>query len=133
MDTSTRTRIRTLLDKDFVILHSLGGYDEISLTGPFKYFYNEGERLVEPSDVGLLKLNEMDIKGGTTVEESAKIFMQILEGNGTDAQNSVVIANAGMALFASHQEQGLQTAMGKAKQALESGKALQSFKQLLKK
>jgi anthranilate phosphoribosyltransferase len=120
-------------DKDFVILHSLGGYDEISLTGPFKYFYNEGERLVEPSDLGLPNLSEMDIKGGNTVEESAKIFTQILEGNGTSSQNSVIIANAGMALFAGHQQQGLEAAMAKAKDALESGKALQSFKQLLKK
>jgi anthranilate phosphoribosyltransferase len=119
--------------KEFVILHSLGGYDEVSLTGPLKYFYNGGERLIEPSDLGLSTLNESEIKGGSTVDESAKIFMQILEGHGTAAQNAVVIANAGMALFAAHQKEGLPSAIGKAKDALESGKALNSFKQLLKK
>jgi anthranilate phosphoribosyltransferase len=120
-------------DKDFVILHSLGGYDEISLTGSFKYFFNQGERLVEPTDLGFPKLNENEIAGGSTVEESAKIFMNILEGKGSASQNQVVIANAGMALFAGHQSEGLSAGMAKAKDALESGKALQSFKQLLNK
>src|SRR6187551_3600289 len=60
-------------DKDFVILHSLDGYDEVSLTGPFKFFYNAGERIMEPSEIGLPKLKYADIRGGETVEESAKI------------------------------------------------------------
>src|SRR6187551_3918693 len=60
-------------DKDFLILLSLDGYDEVSLTGSFKYFYNAGERIMEPSDIGLPKLKYADIRGGETVEESAKI------------------------------------------------------------
>ncbi len=32
-------------EKEFVILHSLDGYDEISLTSAFKYFYNGGEEM----------------------------------------------------------------------------------------
>src|SRR5258705_5292421 len=39
--------------KEFLILHDLQGYDEISLTGPFKVFSNEGEKMMEPSDLGL--------------------------------------------------------------------------------
>jgi anthranilate phosphoribosyltransferase len=85
-------------DKDFVILHSIDGYDEVSLTGPFKYFYNGGEKLSNPEDLGLKKLSVTDLKGGDSVEESAKIFMQVLDGKGTEAQNSAVIANAAMAL-----------------------------------
>lgn len=118
-------------DKDFVILHSLDGYDEVSLTGAFKYFFNRGEQLVEPADIGMPQLKYQDIKGGDTVEESASIFMRILEGKGTPAQNAAVISNAGMALYAGHQAEGLTTALLKAKEALESGKALESFKRLL--
>lgn len=117
--------------KDFVILHSLDGYDEISLTSPFKYFYNGGEVLAEPGDLNFKSLNQIDLKGGDTVEESAKIFMKILEGNGTVEQNSAVIANAGMAIYCGHQKEGLQSALARAKEALESGKALESFKKLL--
>ena len=120
-------------DKDFVILHSLEGYDEVSLTGPFKFFYNQGEKIAEPRDLGLPNLKYDDIKGGNTVEESAKVFMNVLEGKGTTGQNSAVIANAGMAIFAGHQSEGMQRAVARAREALESGKALQAFKKLLNK
>jgi anthranilate phosphoribosyltransferase len=120
-------------DKDFVILHSLEGYDEVSLTGPFKFFYNGGERIAEPRDLNLPKLSYEDIKGGSTVEESAKVFINVLEGKGTEAQNAAVIANAGMALYAGHQHEGVETALDRAREALTSGKALDAFKKLLDK
>lgn len=119
-------------DKDFVILHALDGYDEISLTGPFKYYSNHGERIAEPSDLGLPQVTYEDLSGGETVEESAKIFLSILENKGTEQQNAAVIANAGMALFCANQENGLENAFARAKEALVSGKAMQSFKELLK-
>ena len=120
-------------DKDFVILHSLEGYDEVSLTGPFKFFFNDGERIAEPRELGLPDLKYDDIKGGNTVEESAKVFINVLEGKGTKAQNSAVIANAGMAIFAGHQSEGIKKAVDRAREALESGKALTAFKKLLNK
>lgn len=118
-------------DKQFVILHSLDGYDEISLTGDFKYFSNRGERVAAPADLGLPHLTFADLKGGDTVEEAAKVFMRVLEGQGTRAQNAVVTANAGMALYAANQEAGLPAALERASEALKSGKALVSFKKLV--
>ena len=118
-------------DKDFVILHSLDGYDEVSLTGPFKFFYNGGEKIADPRDIGLPQLTYDDIRGGDTVEDSAKVFMNVLEGKGTTAQTAAIIANAGMCLYAGHQQEGLLRAMERAKEALESGKALKSFKNLI--
>jgi anthranilate phosphoribosyltransferase len=120
-------------DKEFVILHALDGYDEISLTGGFKYFSNEGEHVAEPSDLGLKQVTYDDIRGGSSVEESAQIFMDVLEGKATEQQNSVVIANAGMALYGANQKAGVKEAIGRAKEALESGKALKAFKNLLKR
>jgi anthranilate phosphoribosyltransferase len=117
--------------KDFVILHDLNGYDEISLTGPFKVFTNTGERIIEPSSLGLTEIKPDDIRGGDTVEESAKIFISILEGNGTTSQNAVVIANAGMALYCGDQKTGLSAAIANAKESLESGRAFKTFKRLL--
>ncbi|MEJ1240169.1 anthranilate phosphoribosyltransferase [Chryseolinea sp. T2] len=118
-------------DKRFVVLHSLDGYDEVSLTGGFKYFYNGGEKVLEPADLQLPLLTYNDIRGGNTVEESAKVFMRILEGQGTPAQQSAVVANAGMALYAAQQEGGLLKAMERAREALQSGKALRAFKALM--
>lgn len=118
-------------DKDFVILHGLDGYDEISLTGPFKYFFNRGERVATPADLGLPQVTSADIAGGNSVEESARIFLNILEGKGTEQQNAAVIANASMALFCADQEAGIEQAVAKATEALASGKAYDVFKKLL--
>lgn len=119
--------------KDFLILHSLDGYDEVSLTSAFKFFYNGGERLANPVDLGLPKVKYEEIKGGSTVEESAKIFMNVLENKGTAAQQSAVIANAAMALYCADVKAGLPDAVVKATEALKSGKALQAFKKLMNK
>lgn len=118
-------------DKQFVVLHALDGYDEISLTGPFKYFFNKGERVAGPDDLGLPQLSYSDIAGGTTVEESASIFMKVLEGKGTPGQNAAVIANAAMALFCADQHSGISSAVAKATESLMSGKAHLAFKRLL--
>jgi anthranilate phosphoribosyltransferase len=118
-------------DKKFIILHSLDGYDEVSLTGPFKYFSNLGEKLAQPSDLGLKQLTYQDIKGGTTVEESARMFMQVLEGKGTSLQEDAVAANAGMALHCAGAENGLVESVSRAREVIRSGKALQCFRKLL--
>lgn len=118
-------------DKDFLILHSLDGYDEVSLTGAFKYYFNEGERMVTPGELGLPTIKYEDIKGGATVQESATLFMNVLEGKGTQEQHAAVIANAAMALYCVNRAEGLSKAVEKAEHALTSGKALQAFKKLM--
>jgi anthranilate phosphoribosyltransferase len=120
-------------DKDFLIVHSLDGYDEVSLTGAFKYFYNGGERLAQPTDLGLPNVKYEEIRGGATVEESARIFMNVLENKGTVPQQSAVIANAAMALYCADVKGGLPQAVNRATEALQSGKALQAFKNLMEK
>lgn len=117
--------------KEFVILHDLQGYDEISLTGPFKIFGNEGEKVLEPSDLGLPEIDAGALLGGSTVEASANIFMEILQGHGTTEQNSVVVANAGMALYCANRNAGIDSAIASAKESLESGRALKTFKKLI--
>ena len=117
--------------KEFVVLHDLQGYDEISLTGPFKIFGNEGEKVLEPSDLGLPEIDAGALLGGSTVEASANIFMEILQGHGTTEQNSVVVANAGMALYCANRNAGIDSAIASAKESLESGRALKTFKKLI--
>jgi anthranilate phosphoribosyltransferase len=116
--------------KDFVIVHSLDGYDEISLTGGFKTITNLSEQLNQPEDLGLIRVSEASIKGGTTVEESAKIFMNILEGKGTMEQNQVVLTNASFALKC-YFGKSFDDSYALAKESLTSGKALNSFKNLI--
>ncbi|HEU5145795.1 MAG TPA: anthranilate phosphoribosyltransferase [Chryseosolibacter sp.] len=118
-------------NKDFVILHSIDGFDEVSLTGPLKVFDNGGEKMITPEDLKLPVLKYEEIRGGNSVEESARIFMSVLEGKATSAQRNAVIANAAMALYAAHQNEGYASAVTKATEALDSGKALKAFKKLM--
>ncbi len=112
------------------ILHSLDGYDEISLTGDFKLATNDFNKNYSPSDIGLEVLLQDQLHGGDSLEASAKIMVSILENEGTPAQNAAVLANAGVALSVSR---GLDLAEGiaLARVSLESGKALESFRRLV--
>jgi len=115
----------------FSILHALDGYDEISLTGPFKMISNSGEKLYHPESIGLSRLTAESIKGGDTVEESAKIFENILRGKGEKAQNEVVIANAAAALVTAREGVSFSDAVLEAEEVLLSGKALSVFNALV--
>ena len=116
-------------DKNFSILHALDGYDEISLTGNTKVISNENEMILSPNDFGVHRINQDAIFGGNTVEDAAKIFMQVINGNGTDAQNNVVSANAGMAIATVNKltpKEGFEI----AKESLLSGKGLIALNKL---
>ena len=118
-------------DTKFCILHALDGYDEVSLTGPFRAFTRASERTMTPADLGLEKVAPADIYGGERVEEAAQIFMRVLEGKGTGAQEDVVIANAALALSCMDEEKGLEYHIDRATRSLKSGGALRTFKQLV--
>lgn len=116
-------------DKNYTILHALDGYDEISLTGATKAIRNNSEEMLTPEDFGVPQHTQAAIYGGDSVASAAKIFTDILEGNGTNPQNNVVCANAGMAIAT---VKGLEAKEGFeiAKESLHSGKALQVLKKL---
>jgi anthranilate phosphoribosyltransferase len=118
-------------DKHFVILHSLDGYDEISLTGAFKMISNNREEIVEPSDIGFDSLKKEQLSGGHTIEDSAKIFSDVLNDKATSAQKQAVLANAGMGIFCAKPDLSIADAMAQAKESLESKKALGVFKKLI--
>ena len=117
-------------DKNYNIVFALDGYDEISLTGKAKITSNHSETLFSPEDLGLKTIQQSDIYGGDTVKDAAKIFVDIIEGTGTEAQNNVVCANAGLAIATSKQishKEGFEL----AKESLFSGKAKESLNALI--
>ncbi len=116
-------------DKNFTVLHAFDGYDEISLTGNTKIISNKSEGILEPSDFGLAPISPSQITGGDSIAESAQIFMNILQGRGTEAQNNVVCANAGIAI-ATVQEITPKEGFEKAKESLLSGKGLAALNKL---
>lgn len=115
---------------NYSIVHALDGYDEISLTGNTKIISNHSETILYPENLGLKKIEEEQIFGGKTIKASAQIFTNIIDNKGTEAQNDVVCANAGLAIATAKQishKEGFEL----AKESLASGKAKQSLKTLI--
>ncbi len=115
----------------FTIIHSLDGYDEISLTGDTKVITNDGEQILSADYLGKRTVSAEDIYGGTSTGEAAKIFLKILKGEATWAQNAVVIANAAMALHSTGDFNNYEDCYEMAVESLESGKAYYTFKTLM--
>lgn len=120
-----------LTGKSFTIIHGLDGYDEISLTNDTKVITNEGERIMTPEQLGKRMVSAADITGGNSVEEAAKIFSTILKGDGTWAQNAVVLANAAMALQCTGRFKIYDDAYNAAVKSLESGSANRALQKLI--
>ncbi|NCF43133.1 MAG: anthranilate phosphoribosyltransferase [Bacteroidetes bacterium] len=109
-------------DKNYSIVHDLGGYDELSLTNNAKIATNQSELLFSPDDLDLKSITAESIFGGNTVKEATEIFESIISGKGSKAQNAVVCANAGLAIATAKQithKEGFEY----AKESLLSGKA----------
>ncbi len=117
-------------DKNYAIVHALDGYDEISLTGKTKVISKHSETMFTPEDLGVEQIKQEDIFGGDSVESAAKIFMNIIRGNGTEAQSNVVCANAGLAIATSKKIEH-KIGFELAKESLLSGKAKQSLDKLI--
>jgi anthranilate phosphoribosyltransferase len=115
----------------FTIIHGLDGYDEISLTNDTKVITASGEKIMTPQQLGKRLVDAQDIQGGNTADEAASLFMNILKGQGTWAQNAVVLANAAMALNCTGNYKNYDDAYHAAVESLESGKALQSLQKLI--
>ncbi len=109
------------------IVHSLDGYDEISLTSQFKVVTTTGENVLEAKDLGLPEARQEDLYGGDTVEEAAAVFDDVLSGKASDAKKNCVIANAAFAIKTIEPELTLDQAIKEARESLESGAALDHF------
>ncbi len=118
-------------DIKYTILNALDGYDEISLTCDFKTFSVEGEKINSIEGLGFDRLNPIEILGGSSVSESAGIFMNVLDGDATAAQSSVVLANAALAIKTIGPDKSYADCFYEAEASLVSKKALKSFKTLV--
>ena len=118
-------------DKEYVIVHSLDGYDEISLTADTKVINNKGEKDCTPEQLGRRRVHPEDIFGGNSVADAAKIFMKILKGEGSWAQNAVVLANSAMGLHCMGKYPTYDECFQAAIASLESGAALTTFNKLI--
>lgn len=117
--------------KSFIILHSLDGYDEVSLTGDTRLVSKHEDQILSPEDLGFSKIKPEQIRGGSTVQESVQIFKEVLENKSDDARTSVVLANAALALKCLYPGKSLPECTEIARESLASGKANGVLKKLI--
>ena len=117
--------------QNYIIVNSLDGYDEISLTGDARFVSNLTEDNLSPADFGFAKDTQEELFGGETVADAARIFINVLEGTGTEAQQNVVIANAALGIRCIYPEKSLIDCVAEASESLKSKKALAVFQKLM--
>ncbi len=114
----------------FVIVNSLDGYDEISLTDKFKIVTNDYETICQPSDLGFETVPQSALFGGDTVEAAARIFDNVLANQAEPSQKNCVVANAAYAIQA-YSGKPIEECLAMARESIESGKALAAFKKFV--
>lgn len=117
--------------KNYGIIHSTDGYDEISLTGPVKIFSPEDETLMYPEELGFKTLDSSEISGGKNPVSSAAIFLDVLKNNSTKQQQAVVVVNAALGIQCLQPEKSFSACVEEAEFAIHSGKALESLKKTI--
>lgn len=120
-----------LENRKYAIVHSMDGYDEVSLTSDVKLITAEGESMLSPVQLCGNYINQAEIYGGDSVQASAELFMRILKGEGTSAQQNVVLANSALALLLTDGYSDYSSAFDAAKESLKSGKALNVLNKLI--
>ena len=118
-------------ERTFAIVYALDGYDEISLTGDFKWRTRKSDTILSPSDLDRSRLTQQDLYGGDTAEEAAQIFLSILQNESTPAQFEVVTANAGMAIHSMFPGRSIKDCIGEAEESIRSGRAYGVLKKLV--
>lgn len=116
---------------NYNLVHSLDGFDEISLTGSFKSVTNVSEELIDPFDLGYDPLHVMELSGGSTIGEAAGIFKNVLEDKATMAQKNVVVVNSAFAMQTFYPERSISDCILFCTEAIESRKAENLFKNLI--
>ncbi len=117
--------------QNYMLVHALDGYDEVSLTSDTRYIANGVEDNLSPADFGFSTLEQEQLSGGKSVEDAAAIFKNIMNAEATEAQQNVVIANAALGIKCICPEKSLADCVAEAEESLKSKKALQVFNQLM--
>ena len=117
---------------DYAIVNSIDGYDEISLTSDFKVVTNDYERIFSPEEIGMKVAKPEELRAGASEQEAMEIFDNVLNNKALEAQKNIVIANAGFAIQVLEKGQkSIEECMDIARESIDSGKALETFKKFV--
>ena len=121
------TYIYQSLGCQYSIVHSLDGYDEISLTDTCKVVNNRGEFVYTPEELGFKKIDQKELWGGDTIGEAAQILMNVLDNRATEAQQNAVVINSAFTIQTRCPQKPLDQCKAEALESLISGQAKKAF------
>lgn len=124
-------RAHQKIGDNYGVVTSYDGYDEISLTSGFKLVTPHFEKVFTPKDLGLNYVEPKDIYGGATAADAKAVFDAVLEGSATEAQKSVVLANAACGISVMDRNLSVEDSIALCRESLDSGRALAAFKRFL--
>ncbi|MEA3418401.1 MAG: anthranilate phosphoribosyltransferase [Campylobacterota bacterium] len=117
------------------VVSSHDGMDEISLSSTTSFAYVESNRIsqaiIDPEVYGFKFAPKETILGGDA-EENAEITRSIFTGEEQGAKRDIVILNAMFALFVDGKVRDLREAKQIATAALDSGKAMEHLRTIVK-
>lgn len=117
---------------DYSIVNSIDGYDEISLTGPFKVTTAAYERVFKLAELGFDIAKPEEIQAGATEEEAKEIFDNVLANKALPAQKNIVLANAAFGIQVYEKgKKTIEECTEIAHESIDSGKALNTFKKFV--
>lgn len=115
----------------FGVVHSMDGYDEISLTSEFKVTTAESEKVYTPEMLGMERCREEELYGGDSVEEASRIFDDVLQTKASRAKMNCVITNAAFAIRVINPQKSIEQCIDEARNSLYGMKALEVFDKFL--
>lgn len=115
----------------FGVVHSMDGYDEISLTSEFKVTTAESEKVYTPEMLGMERCREEELYGGDSVEEASRIFDDVLQTKASRAKMNCVITNAAFAIRVINPQKSIEQCIDEARNSLYGMKALEVFNKFL--
>ncbi|RPF53266.1 anthranilate phosphoribosyltransferase [Aquisalibacillus elongatus] len=116
-----------------IVVNGAGHMDEASLAGEnHMVLLDQGDLIpftLKPEDVGLNTYSNEEIKGGNA-KENADILLSVLKGE-PGAYLDTVLLNAGLGLYSADIAQNIQDGVNRARESIESGRALEKLNHLV--
>lgn len=114
------------------VVHGADGLDEITLTSHTHVSELKSGSVrnfsIHPEQLGFTHCSKADLKGGTP-DENAAVIRALLEGE-TGPPRDIVLLNAAAAITVAGKSDSMQSALGLARQSIDSGAAYQKLKDL---
>jgi len=118
-----------------LVVYGRDGLDELSTLGETKVSELVGGEVISytlrPEELGVERARPEELAGGDAVE-NARILLKILSGEEEGPRREVVLVNAAAALLVGGRVSDLREGVGRASEALDSGRALEKLREFVR-